>query len=473
MYKNPNGVEELPLWKKIMWAVGQFGWSLTTFAVFNLLTYFYMPPETGGSSEIPSLIFQGAIIGVVTIIGLASFGGRIFDIITDPLIAGISDRSLSRWGRRRFFMIISAFPFALFSVLVFFPPMGEPGTLNTVWVVVNIILFYLFNTMYTIPFTALVPELGHSSKDRLFLSTIGSVAWALGFFVGQATWAIKGVLQSGGFSAMSAMQVTIVMFAVIGFIAMLAPILFIDEKRYCRHHVSKEGTFEGLVKAFQNRDFRMFTFSDLCYYISNTFLEIGVVYYVTVLMGLEESLTFTLMATMFILSFLFYPAIVRIANRVGKKRILMWAFGIQILLFIAISLSGLVPGIKPAIWGWGIILVEAIPVAIFGIIPTAIVSDIARADGIRTGNFKEGIFMGARMVMMKFGVSFTNLIFPSFLILGRSIENPIGVRLTAVVAIGFTALGAFLLAAYSERNVNSFLAKEEQEIVGEMEVVVG
>jgi len=468
MIEEAVDVIDMPLWKKIMWAVGQFGWSLTTFAVFNLLTYFYMPPETGEGAGIPPLIFQGAIIGVMTIIGLASFGGRIFDAVTDPWIAGMSDRSRSRFGRRRFFLMISAFPFALFSILVFFPPLKAPGVVNTTWVVVNIALFYLFNTMYTIPFAALVPELGHSSKERLFLSTIGSVAWALGFFVGQATWAIKGGLQSSGMDAMTAVQVTVVMFGIIGFIAMLAPILFIDENKYCKQHVSQEGTFEGLIKAFENRDFLLFTLSDFTYFVSNTFLEIGIVYYVTILMGLKESLTFTLMAVMFILSFAFYPAIVKVANAVGKKRILFWAFLIQVGIYIAIAVSGKIPGISPVIWGWAIILLEALPVAIFGIIPGAIVADIAKADGIRTGNFKEGIFMGARCFMMKMGVSVTNLIFPSFLILGRSVENPLGVRLTAVVALGFTLIGTILLKLYSEARINSYLAREENGILGDI-----
>ncbi|MCG8334033.1 MAG: MFS transporter [Proteobacteria bacterium] len=468
MTEKTQKIENLPLWKKIMWAVGQFGWSMTTFAVFNLLTYFYLPPETGDSTGIPPLIFQGTIIGVMTIIGLASFGGRFFDAITDPWIAGISDRSTSRWGRRRFFLMISVVPFALFSALVFFPPFPQPGPGNTAWVITTITLFYIFNTMYTIPFTALVPELGHTSKERLFLSTIGSVAWALGFFVGQATWLIKGLLQSKGFSAIQAMQSTITFFAILGFVAMLVPIIFIDEKRYCKRHVSREGTLEGLIKAFGNRDFRRFTLADFSYFVSNTILEIGIVYYVTVLMGLKESLTFTLMAVMFILSFVFYPAVVKVTNAVGKKKIMFWAFLIQVGIYIAIAVSGLIPGINPTVWGWSIILIESIPVAIFGIIPTAMVSDIAKADGIRTGNYKEGIFMGARCFMMKFGASFANLIFPSMLILGRSIENPLGVRMTAIVALGFNLLGIVMLLSYSEKRINLQLAKEESQLVGEI-----
>lgn len=463
-----NIIEELPLFRKIMWAVGQFGWSLTAFAVGNLAVYFFMPPETGESTGIPGLIYQGAVIGVMTVIGLANFGGRIFDAVTDPWIAGLSDRSTNKLGRRRFFLLISSLPFAILSMMVFFPPDSGPSTLNSAWVVASIILFYLFMTMYTIPHGALMPELGHTSKERLLLSTIGSLAWAMGFFVGQATWIIKDTFQGAGMAPLDAFRVTIVIFAGIGFISMLMPVIFIDEKRYCRQHVSKEGTMESLIKAFQNRDFFIFIVSDFCYFVSNTFLEIGIVYYVTILMGLPEVLTFTFMAVMFILSFVFYPFIVKIANRVGKKRILVWAFVIQVGIYIALGLSGLVPGIPIKVWGWAIILIEAVPVAIFGIIPGAIVADIARADGIRTGNYKEAIFMGARNFVMKLGIAATNVLFPSLLILGRSVENPLGVRMTAVVALGFTIVGTILLTKYSEGTINALLAREEEDTAGEL-----
>ena len=104
---------------KIIYALGQLGWSLAAFGAANLLVYFYMPPEDGTTAKFPAYIYQGAVLGVLTIIGILNFGGRIFDAFTDPLIANWSDRMQSKFGKRRLLMAIAVFPFALFSFLIF------------------------------------------------------------------------------------------------------------------------------------------------------------------------------------------------------------------------------------------------------------------------------------------------------------------------------------------------------------------
>jgi Na+/melibiose symporter-like transporter len=82
----------------LLYSLGQLGWSLTSFGVLNLLTYFYLPPQEGGEAIFPPYIFQGAILGALTLIGIIASGGRFFDAFTDPLIANLSDRSTSGLG---------------------------------------------------------------------------------------------------------------------------------------------------------------------------------------------------------------------------------------------------------------------------------------------------------------------------------------------------------------------------------------
>jgi Na+/melibiose symporter-like transporter len=82
----------------ILYAMGQLGWSLASFAVGNLLVYFYMPPEQG-TPIFPSLIYQSAVLGVLTLIGIVSAGGRVLDGIVDPIVANWSDRKESSFGK--------------------------------------------------------------------------------------------------------------------------------------------------------------------------------------------------------------------------------------------------------------------------------------------------------------------------------------------------------------------------------------
>jgi hypothetical protein len=71
--------EKLPFPLLIVFALGQFGWSLASFSVANLLTYFYMPPENNaGQGLFPALIPQGAVLGSLTLLGLLAFSSRLW-----------------------------------------------------------------------------------------------------------------------------------------------------------------------------------------------------------------------------------------------------------------------------------------------------------------------------------------------------------------------------------------------------------
>jgi len=453
-----SSTEPLPTSKKIIYALGQLGWALTSYAPGMLLVYYYMPPDSGSRSFAPQ-IFQGSVFGILTVIGLAYAAGRLFDAVTDPLIAGLSDRSTHPMGRRRIFLLISIAPFSLLSYLVFSPPQAGITTLNTVWVFASIIIFYWFMTMYVTPYFAWLSELGHSPKERLLLSTLISITWAIGTAIGSQVYAIKALFEGSGMDPATAFRMTVALFAGLGFLFMLLPIIFIDEKRYCKGHVSNEGIFESLKSSLANRNFRVFALSDLSYWIAMTIASTGLVYYVTILLALPEAFTSTLQMLMFGLSFVFYIPVNLIANATGKRRLLIGAFFLFMLVYLFVFFLGRMP-FTPYAQGYILILMLSMPMAIFGILPNAIIADIAEADGRRHGNFKAGIFFGARTFMTKLGQMVGGIIFPSLLLLGQSRTNDIGIRLSAVVALLFLVGGLALFLLYREREVLAVLNED-------------
>lgn len=458
--------EKLPGWKLVMFALGQLGWSLASWSVSNALTFFFLPPEKAGSAPLfPPFIFQGAVFGALTVIGLINAGGRVWDAVTDPLIANLSDRSKSKFGRRRLFLAISAVPTALFALLVFVPLASGATrgglTINAVWLAVAMTLYYLFITMYCTPYNALISELGHTPNERLGISTAISITWALGFAVGNQAYAIYPALgRSLGLAPAAAFQLTIGGFELAAALLMLLPVVFIDERRYAEAHGSDEGVLEAVKSTFRNRNFLWFVLSDLPYWVSLNFIQMGITYYIITLLGLPESLPSFLMLAMFVLSFLFYMPINFIAKKLGKKPVLAFAFAAFALDFAIVFLLGKLP-IPATVQAWLIAVIAALPLAIFGILPNAIVADIAESHGIETGQYKAGIFFGARTFMMKMGIAFANLLFPSLLLLGKSVERPIGIRISALAALGFCVLGLLLFLRYDEKAVLATLAKKE------------
>lgn len=453
-----NTIETLPLSKKILFSLGQLGWSLASYAPGMLLVYFYMPPETGSSAVFPQRIYQGAILGIFTIIGLAFGVGRLFDAVTDPLIAGLSDRCDSKKGKRQKFLRLSVIPFSLFSALVFVPPVAGYSVFNSVWVFVGVIIYYWFMTMYVTPYFAMMSELAHTPDERLLLSTLISITWALGAAIGSQVYAIKGLFESLSMSSTQAFQTTIFIFSGIGFLFMLFPILFINENKYSKQEPNTEKIFESLVSALKNRNFLMFTISDLAYWVAITIASTGLVYYVTILLGLKESFTSFLQILMFGLSFLFYVPVTILAKKTGKKRLLNIAFILFMLVYGFIIFLGKVP-LGNELQAYLVVIMMAIPLAVFGILPNAIIGDIAQSDAFETGHHKAAIFYGARTFMSKLGQMVGGLLFPSLLLLGNTPGHDIGIRLTGLAAIVFVVIGLVFFLTYDEKAVLQILEK--------------
>ena len=134
-----------------MWifAVGQLGWSILGGIINTWLVTFYLPTSSDISAGAVQFIKPGLIIlGFLTILGLITAISRIFDAVTDPLIASLSDRSKNKRGRRIPFMQYSAIPFAVVTVLLFCAPVNDISGINVAWISIFIVLFYLFMTMY-------------------------------------------------------------------------------------------------------------------------------------------------------------------------------------------------------------------------------------------------------------------------------------------------------------------------------------
>jgi Na+/melibiose symporter-like transporter len=288
-----------------------------------------------------------------------------------------------------------------------------------------------------------------------------SVTWALGFGIGTQVYELQGLFERSGLSPVSSFQTVQALFAALALVLMLFPVVFINERRYASYSVSKEGTIQALRSALRNRNFFLFLVSELLYFVCQTVMQVGLVYYVATLLKLDKEVTSFLMMLMFVLSFVFYYPIVKSAMRFGKKKVLLAGFLLLTVLFFLFALMGVLP-VRALPYAYAVAVFAALPMAIFGIIPNAIVADIAEADGIETGNFKAGMFFGIRSFENNLGTAIANMLFSSFLTLGKSVENPFGVRMSAVVSLAICLLATGVFFAYNEGAVLRSLAKKEK-----------
>src|SRR3972149_7683323 len=102
----------VPVWKKIAYGAGDSGFSLTSTAL--------------------ALVYLDFLINVVgldpRLAGISIGVGRVWDAFNDLLVGTLSDRTRSRWGRRRPYLLFGAIPFGVAFVLMWLrPPAAGAG----------------------------------------------------------------------------------------------------------------------------------------------------------------------------------------------------------------------------------------------------------------------------------------------------------------------------------------------------------
>lgn len=436
---------------KILWifAIGQLGWSTLSGIISNWLVYYYMPGETLIAKGHTLFITQTAVfLGFLTIIGLVTALGRIFDAFTDPWIASLSDRCTHKLGRRIPFLRYAAIPFGIVTVLIFCAPVNEISPVNNLWLCVTVLLFYLCMTCYCTPYNALIPELGRTQNLRINVSTFISVTYFIGTALAYAIPTVAGMLEPS-LGSVGSFRATIAILAVIAVICMLIPSFAIDEHAYADTTPSQSPTLKSLVKTFSNKEFQTFVTSDVLYWIALTMFQTGLPFYITELMGLDASWTTLLFIAMTGISFLCYPVVNVLAKRLGKKKMIVFAFLFFSVSFGITALVGTM-GIPGVAWGFLVAVLAAIPMAILGVLPQAVVADIAEADATTSGEARQGMFYAARTFAFKLGQSISMLVFTG--IAAMSLGG-MQYRITAIVACAFCLLGGLAFIRYHEDSV--------------------
>jgi len=172
-----------------------------------------------------------------------------------------------------------------------------------------------------------------------------------------------------------------------------------------------------------------------------------------------------------VLSACFYPFVSKLVAKHGKKKLVIIGFLGLALAYVITALIGVIPGLTGIVPGALIVVIAAFPMALLGIIPQAIVADVAEEDAIVTGEKREGMFFAARTFAMKFGQSIAMLVFTSLAVLGTAQDltsndlkaSPEGLRIVAIVAVCFCVLGAVILTAYDEKKVLSTIQSNENK----------
>ncbi|MCR8559202.1 MFS transporter [Mucilaginibacter sp. BJC16-A38] len=442
-------VAKLPFNKQIAYACGMIGWSIMTNIIIVMLPYFYLPPSNSGLMPfVPQLL----LFGVLNIMSVIAASGRLVDAVFDPFIASLSDKSNNKKGRRIPFMKWAILPAIIFCGLTFCPLVKAESIHNAIWLAFTLIFFFMSVTTYIIPYNALLPELTSTAAEKVKLSSFQQVGFVIGIIIGALVNNFADLVQSSFHitNRDTAVQYTIWGLCVFAGLIMLIPVFAIDEKKYSESKPSHLPILPAIRKTFSQPNFKYYLISDFSFYMALSIISSGLLFFITVLLHLPESMGGLLMGVMVLVSLWFYPLINYLSKRNGKKPIVLFSFGLLSLIFAMIFFLGKLP-LPPKVQVYALVICASFPLASLGILPNAILAEIAETDAIETGENREGMFFAVKYLFVKLGQTLGIALFAFLTVYGKDPGHDFGLRLNGICGFALCLVAFIFFTRFREK----------------------
>ena len=383
------------LGRKLSYAVGELPVGIRMSAFGFVLFPFY----TDGVLLPPALV--GAAIAI----------GRVWDGLNDPIMGWLSDRTRTRFGRRRPYLGAMIVPLAAGFAAIWAPPPGLSSMQTFAYLVAALCLFDVFFGFYATPYLALGAEMTTDYAERARVVATRAVAHNAGLLLGGGGFVAIATALGGDHQAYRNTGVVLaaIMLAggVVAFVGTREPVLAEE-----RTPASFWSLLRDLRSTLELRSFRALVAATAVLLIGSSMSQALSLYVFRDAFGTDQRagiviLVYLLSAT------LAFPAWAASAARIGK----MGALRIC-LLWSAVSHCVAI-FIEPT-WPFAATLgLVALAGAGAGgyILPVAIAADIFDEDELETGRRREGVFFGVWTLVMKLaaavGIAVVGFVLPS------------------------------------------------------------
>lgn len=356
--------------------------------------------------------FYSDTIGVaIGFIALAQVLARALDAITDPLMGWLSDRTRSRWGRRRPYIIVGAPLAAISMVALFGPPDGITPLMGAAWFTTAFMAYFFFHTVYYIPHYGLGPELTSDYHERSSL-----FAWRDGIsLVGQAfasaSPAIVIVWVKGQGMGQAEAERAVFLWFALG----MSVLLVLSYVWMC-WRIPENPAFSarkpnplvpGVRRVLRNQPFRILL---TCYFVTTvTSGGIGVLmpFYLRYAMGIEAWVEW--MGVALLLGYgtgaVTLPLFVRMARRFGKKQVWIVSFVLSFICQAALTaLPSFIQGSAGAPWVMFLFMIGGMSFSTGQFLGPSMQADVIDYDELYTGKRREAQYGALWSIVTKFAI---------------------------------------------------------------------
>ncbi|WP_455674417.1 MFS transporter [Phocaeicola sp.] len=355
------------------------------------------------------MIFYTDVFGMpAAVVGTMFLVTRMWDSAFDPIVGIIADRTHSRWGKFRPYLLFLAVPFALIGILTFITP-GWSLTVKIVYAYVTYSLMMMVYSAINVPYASLLGVMSPEPHDRNILSVYRMMFAYLGSFIALLLFMPMVNYFSAGHTEQHGWMMAVILIAVM--CAALFYSCFALTKERVKPIKEKQNPLKEDVRdLFHNCPWWILLGAGIAALVFNSIRDGATVYYFKYFVVEESHSTITLFGIPFVLSGL-YLAIGQaaniigvvlaapISNRIGKKKTYMSAMIVATLLSV--------------VFYWfnkddlGLIFIFQILISICAgcIFPLlwSMYADCADYSELKTGNRATGLIFSSSSMSQKFG----------------------------------------------------------------------
>ncbi len=332
------------------------------------------------------LKFSTDVLGIApAAMGLIFFLSRIWDAVSDPLAGYLSDRTRSRLGRRRPWLIAGAIPVAAILYQMWPPPRSLSADGLTLWMGTSVILFYTGMTIFNMPHDALAAELSDGYEDRNRIFGIRRAFFGVGALL---VFGAIASLSSAADPRSDARQFAAIA-AVVTAVSMLFTGIFIRERPDYQGRGSSE-PFGAFREVLGNPHARVLLGVFFLQQIGVGAITFMAAYYAEYILNEPGSLA-PMMGLLFATSLLSIPLWISLGQRFDKKPLLMIAMCVVGGALFSMGFLG------EGDFMWVLIVAAIAGVAVGGldVLFPSMQADVIDFAELQTDERKEGVYFAA------------------------------------------------------------------------------
>ncbi len=326
-------------------------------------------------------------------------GARVFDAFTDPAMGWLSDRTRTRWGRRRPYLLLGAVICGLALPTLYALPMAMPVGERAFWATVVLLFYSLGFTVFNVPYMTMAVEMTSEPQARMTLTSFRVVFMMIGGYIGNAAAPAAVKFFGGGASAYAEMGLV---FGAVIFAVMLGVCLFVPDRSVQGATVRHAGLREQLRTAMENKPLMILLGVKVLQFIGIAANSATLAFFVTTVLKRDFN-TLALIGTASLAATFVGVLLWRaVARRVSKKA----GFITGVIFYILGTASWLLSGPQDPV---SVLVARSVFVALFAsgilLFGQAILLDAVEYDRLRTGLERSGLFTSAYVFIERLGYS--------------------------------------------------------------------